>query len=385
MRIALFSWESVHSVLVGGVAVHVSNLGRSLAADGHEVHIFTQPGVDQEPDDRIDGVEYHRCPFRRSTDFVAEMDNMCGAFIDRFREVQGRRGRFDVLHAHDWLTAKSLAWTRDESGHKHVFTMHSTEFGRCGNAHCDGRSRAVRDREWEGTYCSDRVIAVSRHLKDEVRQIYRVPEDKMRVVYNGVDVRRFDVPVDVGAVKERYGLGRMDPTVLFCGRLVWQKGPDLLLEAVPPLLGYYPHAKFLYVGDGEMRGQLETRARELNVSHALRFLGMRTGRELIEVFRSSDAVCVPSRNEPFGIVILEAWSAGKPVVATRNGGPSEFVRHGENGFIIYDNPDSVGWGLGTLFTDFENARRMGANGRADAEARFDWRVISREVESVYHQ
>jgi len=78
-------------------------------------------------------------------------------------------------------------------------------------------------------------------------------------------------------------------------------------------------------------------------------------------------------------------AADGPVVATRNGGPWEFVRHGENGFTIYDNPDSVGWGLGTLFTDFENARRMGANGRADAERRFDWSAISRQVADVYHE
>jgi glycosyltransferase involved in cell wall biosynthesis len=189
----------------------------------------------------------------------------------------------------------------------------------------------------------------------------------------------------MGDVKERYGLGRMDPTVLFCGRMVWQKGPDILMEAVPPLLGYYPHAKFVFVGDGDMRWGLEERARQLGVAHATRFLGHRNGVELIELFKSCDAVCVPSRNEPFGIVVLEAWAAGKPVVATRNGGPHEFVRHGIDGYTIYDNPDSVGWGLGTLFMDFERARQMGRNGRVAVEQRFDWEKIGRRTTDIYSE
>ena len=94
-------------------------------------------------------------------------------------------------------------------------------------------------------------------------------------------------------------------------------------------------------------------------------------------------MCVPSRNEPFGIVVLEAWAASKPVVATRNGGPHEFVRHGVDGYTIYDNPDSVGWGLGTLFMDFERARQMGRNGRVTVEQRFDWEKIGRRVAEIY--
>ncbi len=107
--------------------------------------------------------------------------------------------------------------------------------------------------------------------------------------------------------------------------MAYQKGPDLLVEAIPFVLNYYPNAKFIYVGDGDLRFSVESRAWALGINHATRFLGYRSGQELINLFKASDVVCVPSRNEPFGIVILEAWSAGKPVVASRNGGPSEFV------------------------------------------------------------
>jgi glycosyltransferase involved in cell wall biosynthesis len=92
---------------------------------------------------------------------------------------------------------------------------------------------------------------------------------------------------------------------------------------------------------------------------------------------------VPSRNEPFGIVVLEAWSAGKPVVATQRGGPGEFVWHGVNGLKIYDHPESVAWGVGNVFRDFEAARWMGQNGRFAAENTFTWDKIAEQTLGVY--
>jgi glycosyltransferase involved in cell wall biosynthesis len=104
---------------------------------------------------------------------------------------------------------------------------------------------------------------------------------------------------------------------------------------------------------------------------------------LVGLFRSSDIVCVPSRNEPFGIVILEAWSAKKPVVVTRRGGPAEFVRHGETGLVVSDNQDSIGWGVGTALAHGQDAKQMGQNGRHVAEQRFSWDEIAGRTEEVY--
>jgi hypothetical protein len=175
----------------------------------------------------------------------------------------------------------------------------------------------------------------------------------------------------------------MDPTVLFCGRLEWQKGPDLLVEAVPLLLGYYPNAKFVFVGEGNMRGCLEQRGRQLGVAHALRFLGYRHGNGLVDLYGLSDTVCVPSRNEPFGIVVLEAWAARKPVVVSQVGGPNEYVCHEVNGLKIYPRTDSVAWGLGTLLADFERARWMGENGRRAVQDSFTWDAIAPQTVAVY--
>ena len=196
-------------------------------------------------------------------------------------------------------------------------------------------------------------------------------------------MHRFAGELDQGHVKRRYGIGPTDPTVLFCGRLVQQKGPDLMLDAIPHVLHYYPHAKFVFAGDGHLRHSLEHRAKDLRIGHSVRFLGHRDGGELIELFKMSDALCVPSRNEPFGIVVLEAWSAGKPVVATMNGGPNEYVRHGVDGLKIYPSKDSVAWGLGTLFRDWDHARAMGENGRESVSQSFTWDVIAKRTIEVY--
>src|SRR5439155_22928382 len=115
-----------------------------------------------------------------------------------------------------------------------------------------------------------------------------------------------------------------------------------------------------------MRGDLARRAHELGVAHATRFPGYHNGGALVDLYKACDAVCLPSRNEPFGITVLEGWAAGKAVVASKNGGPDEFVSHNVNGLKIYATVDSVGWGIGTLFTNFEWARWMGHNGRVVA-------------------
>lgn len=384
MRIALLSWESTHSVHVGGIAFHVSELASALERKGHDVHVFTRMGRPDHPlYECIHGVHYHRCPYGYHPDFLEEVNNMCRAFVKAFMETEQFIGPFDVVHAHDWLTANALGWIKDGFGRKSVMTIHSTEYGRCGNNFWNGNSERVRKVEWYGTYCADHVLAVSQALKNEVMWMYSVPDSKIDVVYNGVTYNNYDGWIDPAHIKGMFQMDPLDPMILFVGRMVYQKGPDILARAIPYVLNHFPNAKFVFVGDGEMRSDVENDARHLGITHATRFLGYRNGWILKDLFKASDCVCVPSRNEPFGIVVLEAWAAGKPVVATSNGGPSEIVWHEVNGLKIYDNPESVAWGIGTLFSDFEHARWMGRNGRVAVETVFSWDTIADEVLATY--
>ncbi|MFY9724429.1 MAG: glycosyltransferase family 4 protein [Bryobacteraceae bacterium] len=383
MRVAMLSWESLHSIPVGGVGVHVTEVAAALEREGHDVHVFTRMGHNQSHYERIHGVHYHRCPFDLHPNFVDEVTNMCRSFVHHVFQAENYIGPFDIIHAHDWLAASAMTWIKQGRGRKCVFTIHSTEYGRSGNHFWNGQSARIREQERAGSYLADRVIAVSNALRQEVRWMYEVPDWKISTIYNGVNVRNYDGWIEPAELKRWYGIGPVDPTVLFCGRMVYQKGPDLLVETIPSILKFYPGAKFVFAGDGDMRPSVERRAHQLGVAHATRFLGLQANGSLANLYKACDVVCVPSRNEPFGIVILESWSAGKPVVCTRNGGPEEFVWHNVNGLKVYANPDSIAWGLGTLFTNFEWARWMGRNGRVTAENAFTWDAIAEQTLAVY--
>ena len=383
MRIALLSWESLHSIAVGGVAVHVTELAAALDRREHEIHVFTRQGQSQPGYDFIDGVHYHRCPFALSRNFVDEVNNMCRAFVDAVLAVEDTVGSFDVVHAHDWLASNAAVWIKEGRGRRAVLTMHSTEYGRNGNRFLGGQAARVQEHERHGTYCADRVITVSNQLKAETRWLYEVPDWKVRTIYNGVSTPQFDYAVDAGEVKRRYAMGPLDPMILFVGRMVVQKGPDILVRTMPSILRDHPHAKFVFVGDGHMKEDVCRIGHQLGVAHAMRVLGVVRGRELTNLFKACDVVAVPSRNEPFGIVILEGWSAHKPVVSTKRGGPAEFVWHEINGLHVDDTPESVAWGLGTLIADHDRCRWMGRNGRATVDAAFSWDNIAEQTEMVY--
>jgi glycosyltransferase involved in cell wall biosynthesis len=379
----MLSWESLHSTAVGGVAAHVTELAAALNRMGHETHVFTRMAPGQRYHDWIDGVHYHRCMHPTHHELVDEANNMCRAMVERVYVVEDMVGRFDIVHAHDWLTANAMIWIKQGRGHKGIFTIHSTEYARCGNAFPNGRSQRIRDQERAGAYWADKVICVSHATRDEVMWMYESPDWKTSVVHNGVSHHRFNLDVDPAATRRHYDIGPMDPTVLFCGRLEWQKGPDILMEAIPSVLHHYGNAKFVFAGDGGMRAGIENRARQLGIWHAVRMLGYRNGNELPKLFRLSDTVCVPSRNEPFGIVVLEAWSAAKPVVVTQVGGPNEYVEHEHTGLKIAPHPESTAWGLGTIFSNFEHARWMGENGRRAVLERFGWDIIADQMLEAY--
>lgn len=386
-KIAMFAWESLHSIAVGGVAPHLTELAAGLERRGHEVHVYVRTGAHQASYEHIDGVHVHRIAFELSSDFVQEVSNMCNAMVHFMLETERfMNAQFDICHAHDWLAAPALINIKHNHNRTCVFTVHSTEFGRCGNNVYGGQSARIRAIEAEAIGLANRVIGVSGVLCDEIKGHYDFDWEKLRCVYNGINCLRYDGNLwDPAEVRSKYGVGPMDPMVLFVGRMATQKGPDILVEAIPSVLAARPDAKFVLVGDGYMKDSLIARVHEMGVAASVCFTGKMSGQPLVDLFKATDIVAIPSRNEPFGIVTLEAWAANKPVVVTKSGGPREFVWHDNDGYLVDTSSDGVAWGICNAFANFEHATYMGERGRVKAAFQFSWDNIAENTNNVYDE
>ena len=131
---------------------------------------------------RIEAVDYYRCSYQPHGDFVEEINNMCRSFVDHVFEVEDRFGPFDVVHAHDWLAANAMIWIKQGRSRNAVITIHSTEYGRCGNQFFSGPSERVRMQEHAGIKWADRVIAVSSATSRECQWMYSTAEEKITLV-----------------------------------------------------------------------------------------------------------------------------------------------------------------------------------------------------------
>jgi glycosyltransferase involved in cell wall biosynthesis len=382
LKIAFLSWESLHSIRVGGLAIVATRLAEELAKRGHEVHLFTRAAEGQMEYEYITGVHYHRCKFEPGQNLIQYASSMSKAMVDDVREAAKQGGKFDIIHGHDWHIVDALHELKNE-GYPTVVTYHSTEYGRNGSRFGDWwEYKEISGKEWYGGLVSDRVTTVSNSMKSELSWLYKIQAEKIDVIPNAIDPRKHQMKVDPGKVKEKYGVHPLAPTVMYIGRVDHQKGPDLLMDAVPKVLANRWDVKFIFAGDGAMRGYLEQRAKDTGVAHATRFLGMVPYFQYIELLNACDIVCIPSRNEPFGIVLLEAWATGRPVVATDVGGLGENVENFVNGIKVYTNPDSISWGINYLINNPDDMKKVAEGGKEKVKE-FSWGNAITKLLSTY--
>jgi len=303
-----------------------------------------------------------------------------------FFETENMSGGFDIIHGHDWHVVNALDEIKKVRNKRIVWTLHSNQFGRDGNNFHDGAANGIKNIEWYGTFIADRVVVCSNVMKNETQWIHRIPDGKMRIIPNGIWAHNFDGFIDPwNDAKKKYGIGIYDPVALYVGRMTTQKGPDLFLEAIPDVLKDYPQAKFVFVGTGYMKSDLENRSRQLNVHHVVRFTGYISDQEKTNLLKACECVVVPSRNEPFGIVVLEAWACGKPVIATHGTGAGELIWHDVTGLKVHKNSNSIAWGIKNIFSNLEKAKQMGINGRSAAEKVFSWDKVAEQTLNVYRE
>ncbi|MDH5494793.1 MAG: glycosyltransferase family 4 protein, partial [Candidatus Bathyarchaeota archaeon] len=299
--------------------------------------------------------------------------------------------KYDVLVAHDWLSVIAGVTAKRELGLPLVFHVHSTEKGRTlGNG-----SEVVSSIEHRGGQMADLVITVSNAMKGELIEL-GFPKEKIRVCYNGVDPDKYSPKqVDEAKLKEireSYGLKDKDEMILFIGRLVWIKGVDKLIMAMPHVLQKVPNAKLVIVGLGDMEEHLKSMVKGLKLEDAVKFrFEFVSEEERIAHYAACDLAVFPSLYEPFGIVALEAMSMEKPVVVGASGvsGMKEIIiadGSEQCGFHINPNdPVDIAWGIASCLQNQNRKQMFGKNGRKRVLAEFTWDAIAKKTLDIYRE
>ncbi len=410
MKIALLVYEYPPKI-VGGLGTYAAEITRKFVLLGHDVTVFTMNDDKGSLPTRelLRGIEIHR-PVHIDVsdslpDVVAEDVRKWGRGIQFFSKILMynylsaskminelvRRDdfKYDLVVAHDWLSVIAGISIKKELGLPLAFHVHSNERGRTlGNG-----SEVVSSIERRGARMADLVVTVSYAMQDELIQA-GFPAEKIQVCYNGVDPEKYSLErvseEKVMEVKQRYGLGNDDLMTLFIGRLVWIKGVDKLIRAMPHVLEKVPNAKLVIVGLGDMRDYLERLVRNLNLQDVVKFrFEFIPEEERIAHYAACDVAVYPSLYEPFGIVTLEAMSMEKPVVVGAAGvsGMREIVVTSgpdQCGFHINPNdPADIAWGIVNAIQDPEKKAQFGRNGRKRVLERFTWEHAAERTIQIY--
>ncbi|MCX6466999.1 MAG: glycosyltransferase family 4 protein [Pseudonocardiales bacterium] len=393
MRVLMVSWE-YPPVVIGGLGRHVHALARELAAAGHDVVVLSRhpAGTDAEThptsDTTAEGVRVLRVAedpahLEFARDMVAWTLAMGHAMV-RAALTRLDGWRPDVVHAHDWLVAHPAIALADVLGVPLVATIHATEAGRYNGWLSSPVSRQVHSTEWWLARRADAVITCSAAMRAEVAELFDLDPEPIAVLHNGIAPGRWRVSRRrAAAARERHAPGAA-PALLFVGRLEYEKGCQDLIAALPRIRRAHPGTRLLVAGTGTGTQMLLDAARTHRVVRAVRFLGHLPDGELSALLAGADAVVVPSRYEPFGIVALEAAAAGAPLVASTAGGLGDIVVDGVSGASFPPgDPAALARAVGGVLADPAAARRRARTARTRLAAEFDWTAVAVGTAAVY--
>ncbi|MGQ9778868.1 MAG: glycosyltransferase family 4 protein [Bacillota bacterium] len=385
MHVLMLSWEYPPRV-VGGIARHVRDLAQSLGAQGVKVTVVT-PAAEGAPRQEEHGfLCVRRVPsgHPRSLDFIGRVMQLNFDLLQEALALVAGGERFSLVHAHDWVTAYAARAVKHGLGIPLFATIHATEWGRNNGLHND-LQRHISDVEWWLCYEAWRVICCSRYMQEELGRIFQLPQDKIRHIPNGVYPEEFTAPPVPGGFRERYAAP--DERIIFhVGRLVREKGVDVLLEAFARLLSCFPLAKLVVAGRGPHEAALHEHARRLGIYHRVYFTGYIDDATRNLLYHLADAVVFPSLYEPFGIVALEAMAAGAPLLVADTGGLGEIVVHGRNGLKARTgDPVSLAENLLWMLEHPDRMAGMRRQAREDVCLFYDWEKIAARTMEAYEE
>ncbi|TVT62896.1 glycosyltransferase family 4 protein [Amycolatopsis rhizosphaerae] len=395
MRVLMLSWE-YPPVVVGGLSRHVHALARHLARDGHEVVVLCRhvAGTDAHThpttDRMVDGVRIIRVaedPMHVTfeQDLVAWTLAMGHAMV-RAGLTLLRTWQPEVIHAHDWLVAHPAIALADATGVPLVATIHATEAGRHSGWLSHPLNQQVHSAEWWLANRADELITCSQAMRTEVAGLFEVPAEDITVIHNGIEERGWRVPpAEIAEARQAYA-PEGEPLLLYFGRLEWEKGVQDLLAALPQIRRDHPGTRVVVAGRGRHLEPLVEQARKLRIRRAVRFAGHLPDRELRAALAAADAVVLPSRYEPFGIVALEAAASEAPLIASTAGGLGEVVIDGITG-LAFDPGDVVALrtAVDSVLRDRKSAKRRARTARARLSVDFNWAHIAEATVEVYRR
>lgn len=379
----MLSWE-YPPASVGGLAQHVRDLTNAMP-EQVEVCLITR-GPGGAAHEHHGNLSVYRVePYHiRSLDFSSWTMHFNFSMLEAATPIISREGPFDLIHAHDWLAAYAARVLKTAFKLPMVATIHATEWGRNQGLHND-LQRYISDVEWWLCYEAWRVICCSLYMREELQQVFQTPEDKLRVIPNGVDPRPFQATQPDPGFRSHYAAPD-EKIVFYVGRLVQEKGVQVLVEAATQILAAYPCCKFVIAGKGPTQDALQSQVRDKGLSERFYFTGYVEDQTKSRLYRVADVAVFPSLYEPFGIVALEAMAAGVPVVVSDVGGLREIIASGVNGLKAFPGQaDSLAANILTILEKPDFAQQMARHAWQDINRYFTWPNISRQTVAVYEE
>jgi glycogen(starch) synthase len=385
-RVLILSWE-YPPIVEGGLARHVRKLSEQLVATGSaEVHVLTR-GDDTSPtEEEMDGVHVHRVvePSRPRdlSEFITWIEHMNSDLLAAGVEL-GDRFEFDLVHGHDWLVASAGDHLAKRFRCPLVMTVHATEYGRHQGWVQDHPQSHIHGVERWMTNRADRVIACSAYMRDHVSDIYGLDDGHVVVIPNGIDPLDLQPVADLDTLRAEFAKPD-ERLILLVGRLVYEKGFHLALEALPGIIETLGNVRFLVAGSGTAEEELKAQATELGLDDHGTFLGWIGDDALHSLYRIADLTVVPSLYEPFGLVALEAMASGCPTIVADTGGLREVVPEGDKVGLRFNGGDAehLAIMIERLLSDDVLRDRLVAEA-SEHVLSFDWADVARSTAELY--
>ena len=385
MKILMLTWEYPPRI-VGGIARVVHDLSKKLIRDGHEVTVVTykEGNVPYYEDDK--GVKVYRVDnyMINPNNFIDWILQLNFNLVAKANEIMQKEGKFDVIHAHDWLVAYAAKTLKNSYDIPIVSTIHATEAGRNSGIH-DDTQRYINDTEWMLTYESTEVIVNSNFMKCELQRLFGLPFEKINVIPNGLNLNMYSGVEKDYDFRRRYAADN-EKIIMCAGRLVYEKGFQHLIDAMPKILSNYNDAKLIIAGKGGMLDELKQKVSYLGIDNKVYFTGKLDSKDLFKMYKCADIAVFPSTYEPFGLVAIEAMYGGIPTVVSDVGGLDEIVTHGVDGMKSYaGNSNSIADSVLTLLFDHQLCDNISKNAKAKVKNTYNWNKIAQETYFVYQK